>query len=385
MGLASAPAAGLSQYRAEFPVFSRQIYLNTCSLGALSQRSRARVATFLDEWEGRGAAAWYDVWWERLGELRRRYGAVIGAESATIALHASVSTATAVLASTLDYSHRPKVVTTDLDFPTVAYQWLAQRSQGIEVVVVRSPDGISVPPELLARAVDDRTALVATSHVYFTTGAIQDIRAVADIAHAQGARCFIDAYQSVGQVPLDVVHTGVDFLCAGGLKWLLGGPGITFLYARSDLLARLEPTVTGWFAHARQFDFDPSQIAWHDDARRLEQGTPALAAVHAQLGGLDVIEEIGVDRIREATVHLTTDLVDRARDLGFRPRVAPDASCRSAIVMLPSDDPPADVAALAAQQIVADARPGHVRLSPYFYNVVEDHVAALETLRASRR
>ena len=384
MALASVPATELARYRAEFPVFERQIYLNSCSLGALSRRPRARVATFLDEWDARGAPAWYDVWWERLAELRRRYGALIGAGPDEIALHASVSTATAVLAGLLDYSRRPKVVTTDLDFPTVAYQWLAKRGAGIEVEVVRSPDGVTVPPDLLARAVDDRTALVATSHVFFTTGAIQDLRAVADAAHAHGALCFVDAYQGVGQVPLDVRASGVDFLCSGGLKWLLGGPGITFLYARRDLIARFTPTVTGWFAHASQFEFDPGRIVWHDDARRFEQGTPALAAVHAQLGGLDVIEEIGVPTIRAATSGLTEDLVARATDRGFRPRVAPVADERSAIVMLPSADPHADVAALAARRIVADARPGHVRLSPYFYNVVEDHVAALETLRPTR-
>lgn len=385
MALASVPVLELSQYRAEFPVFKRQVYLNSCSLGALSLRSRGRVAAFLDEWETRGAPAWYDVWWERLEELRRRYGALIGAGPDEIALHASVSTATAVLAGLLDYSRRPKVVTTDLDFPTVVYQWLARRPMGVEVEVVRSPDGVTVPPDLLAAAVDDRTALVATSHVYFTTGAIQDLRAVADAAHAHGALCFVDAYQGVGQVPVDVRACGVDFLCSGGLKWLLGGPGITFLYARRERIAGLKPTVTGWFAHAQQFEFDPATLVWHDDARRFEQGTPALAAVHAQLGGLDVIEEIGVPAIRAATSHLTEDLVAHARDRGFRPRVASTDSERSAIVMLPSPDPHGEVAALAARGIVADARPGHVRLSPYFYNVVEDHVAALETLRPARQ
>jgi len=343
------------------------------------------MAAFLDEWETRGASAWYDVWWGRLAELRRRYGALIGASADEIALHASVSTATAVLAGMLDYSRRPKVVTTDLDFPTVVHQWLAKRPQGVEVEVVRSPDGVTVPPDLLASAVDERTALVATSHVFFTTGAIQDLRAVADAAHAHGALCFIDAYQGVGQVPVDVRSSGVDFLCSGGLKWLLGGPGITFLYARRDLIADFTPTVTGWFAHARQFEFDPAALVWHDDARRFEQGTPALAAVHAQLGGLDVIEEIGVPAIRAATSQLTEDLVTRARARGFRPRVARTDSERSAIVMLPSADPHADVAALAARRIIADARPGHVRLSPYFYNVVEDHVAALEILRPARQ
>jgi kynureninase len=381
MTAASTPSApDLAQYRAEFPVFERQIYLNSCSLGALSRRSRTWVDVFLDEWQTRGAAAWYDVWWERLGQLRAGYARMIGARADEIALHASVSTATAVLASTLDYRRRPRVVTTELDFPTVAYQWLAKRPAGVEVEIVRSPDGLTVPPELIAQAVDERTALVATSHVFFTTGAIQDLHAVASAAHAKGAYCFIDAYQSAGQMPLDVHASGVDFLCSGGLKWLLGGPGITFLYARADLVRRLEPAVTGWFAHARQFDFEPRSLVWHDDARRLEQGTPALAAVHAQLGGLEVLEEIGLPQVHAATARLTADLVERATERGLRPKVARLPAERSAIVMLPSADPHGDVARLAARGIVVDARPGHVRISPFFYNTVEDHGAALEAL-----
>jgi kynureninase len=140
--------------------------------------------------------------------------------------------------------------------------------------------------------------------------------------------------------------------------------------------------VTGWFAHAQQFAFDPTAVEWQPDARRLEQGTPALAAVHAQLGGLDVLEEVGLPEVRRATVALTEDLIARAVDEGFRPRVAPDPNSRSAIVTLPSADPKADVARLAARHIVADARPGHVRISPFFYNTVEDHVAALRALRS---
>ncbi len=376
----TASAHRLAHYRAEFPIFERQTYLNTCSLGALSQRSRGMVGTFLDEWNGRGASAWYDVWWERLSALRHRYAAVIGATAEEIALHASISTATAVLAGALDYTRRPKVVTTALDFPTVAYQWLARAASGVELMVVDSPDGISVPVERIVDAIDDRTALVATSHVYFTTGAIQDIRTLADAAHAQGALCYIDGYQSVGQIPFDVHATGVDFLSAGGLKWLLGGPGIVFLYVRDDLIERFQPTVTGWFAHARQFDFDPAGIVWHDDARRFEQGTPALAAVFAQLGGLDVVLEIGVREIRAVTAELAEDLIARSRAAGFEPRVAAGPAARSAIVTLPHDNPQAAVRRLAEARIVADARPGHVRLSPFFYNLVDDNVAAIDTL-----
>ncbi len=370
----------LLKYRAEFPIFERQTYLNTCSLGPLSRRSRRLVQTFMDEWETRGAAAWYDVWWERLGQLRGAYAAVIGAAPHEIALHASVSTATAVLAGVLDYTRRPKIVTTSLDFPTVAYQWLARESRGIEVEIVESPDGVTIPLDRMVDAIDERTALVATSHVYFTTGAIQDLRALAEAAHRRGAYCYVDAYQSVGQIPVDVHDSGVDFLSAGGLKWLLGGPGIVFLYVRDDLIHRFHPTVTGWFAHVRQFDFDPRELLWHDDARRFEQGTPALAAVFAQLGGLEIVLEIGVNEIRAVTQTLTEDLISRARAAGFRPRVAADTAHRSAIVTLPHSDPSGAVRRLADARVVADARPGHVRLSPFFYNLVDDNAAAIDTL-----
>lgn len=383
MAGASTSTHPLAVYRAEFPVFDRQIYLNTCSLAPLSRRSRARVVAYLDEWDRRGAAAWYDRWWEDLARLRQGYAAVIGATAEDIALHASISTATAVLASALDYRARPKVVTTSLDFPTVAYQWLVKRPLGIELEIVESPDGISVPVEAFARAIDDRTALVATSHVYFTSGAIQDIRTVAELAHERGALCYVDAYQSVGQVPVDVGALGVDFLTAGGLKWLLGGPGIVFLYVRRELAARVEPTTTGWFAHRRQFAFEPRAMEWQPDARRFEQGTPALAAVSAQLGGLELLAEVGWARIFPVVRDLAADLVALAVERGLRPKVATDPAARSAIVMIPAPDPAGQVRRLAEAGIIADARPGHVRLSPFFYNVRDDYDTAIEILARS--
>jgi selenocysteine lyase/cysteine desulfurase len=172
----------------------------------------------------------------------------------------------------------------------------------------------------------------------------------------------------------------VDFLTAGGLKWLLGGPGIVFLYVRAELARRLAPTIAGWFGHRDQFAFDPRALELHDDARRFELGTPSLAAVHAQLGGLDYIEEIGVPAIRRATAALAEDLIARARERGFRPKVAARPDDRSAIVMLPAADPAVAVRHLADAHIIADARPGHVRLSPFFYNLQDDHVSALERL-----
>jgi len=375
-------ALGLATYRGEFPIFRDSVYLNTCSLGALGERSRRKVAEFLDIWQSRAAAAWYDVWWEALTDLRARYGRVVNAAPGEIALAPSISVALSAIAESIDYRRRPKVVITSLDFPTVAYQWLAKARAGVELVIVESPDRVSVPVDAIARAVDDRTALVVTSHVYFTSGAIQDIKRVAAAAHEHGALCLIDAYQSVGQIPVDVRDAGVDALVAGGLKWLLGGPGIVFLYMREAVARRLEPAISGWFGQRDQFAFDPRTLTFHDDTRRFELGTPSLAAVYAQLGGLEYFEEIGISAIREATAALTEDLIARARAAGFQPKIAAEPQQRSAIVMIPMPDPAGSVRHLAAGGIIADSRPGHVRLSPFFYNSQDDNVRATERLAA---
>ena len=367
-------------YRAEFPIFRRSIYLNSCSLGALSTRARARVDEYLDLWETRGASAWYETWWGALADLRTRYARQIGAAEGSIALHPNISTALTAVAESLDYRRRPKVVVTSLDFPTVAYQWLARRGDGIEMVVVESPDGVTVPVDAIARAVDDRTVLVATSHVFFTSGAIQDVRGLAEAAHRRGALLLVDGYQAAGQLPVDVRALDVDFYCSGGLKWLLGGTGVAFMYARPELWSSLSPRASGWFAHREQFRFDPRSLELHEDARRLEAGTPPLMPVYAQLGGLELLEELGAAEIRRRTMALAEDLIELARAAGLRPRVAALPEDRTAIVMIPDADPPGAVRRLAAAGIVTDSRPGHVRISPYFYNVPDDHRAAIERL-----
>ncbi len=381
MAAAPVSAPPRRQIRDEFPIFRHAIYLNSCSLGALSTRSRARVGEYLDLWERRGASAWYDVWWAALGELRERYARAVGAAAADVALHPNISSTLTAVAEALDYRARPKVVVTSLDFPTIAYQWLAKAGEGIEVEVVESPDGIEVPLERIERAIDGRTALVATSHVFFASGAIQDVGAVAEIAHRKGALLLVDGYQAAGQLPVDVRRLDADFYCAGGLKWLLGGSGIAFLYVRPDLVGALSPRTTGWFAHRDQFRFDPRTLVRHDDARRFEAGTPGMAAVYAQLGGLDVLEELGAAQVRRDTMALTEDLIARARGAGLEPRVAAAPDARSGIVMLPSADPARDIRRLAAANIIVDARPGHVRVSPYFYNIPDDYLPLVELLK----
>jgi kynureninase len=377
--MVAAPSPG-GLLRDRFPIFRQQTYLNTCSLGALSVQSRARVSEYLELWEARGAAAWYDVWLPALDQLRTRYASLIGAAPNEISLHPSISAAIAAVAEALDYESRPRVVTTALDFPTLAYQWLARRPEGVDLAVVESPDGVEVPLEVFDSEINPKAALVATSHVFFRTGAIQEVASLAELCHARGARLLVDGYQAVGQIPVDVKAWGVDFYCAGGLKWLLGGSGITFLYTDADRTADLEPRVTGWFAHEDPFAFEPKTLVRRTDARRFEAGTPSMASVYAQLGGLDVLEELGLEQIVHVTAALRDDLIERALEQGLRPQVARIPRNRSAIVSIPSRDPAKDVRRLAEARIISDARPGHVRLSPYFYNVVDDHRAALELL-----
>ncbi|HET8622002.1 MAG TPA: aminotransferase class V-fold PLP-dependent enzyme [Gemmatimonadales bacterium] len=381
MSAASATVSRAGVLRDQFPVFEHARYLNTCSMGALSLRSRQRVNEYLDLWNTRGAAAWHDVWWAALAELRERYGRVIGAAARDVALVPNISAALGAVAESLDYARRPRVVITSLDFPTVAYQWLAKQTEGVETVVVESPDGIEVPLERVERAVDDRTAIVATSHVCFTSGAVQDVRSVAEIAHRHGALLLVDGYHAAGQLPVDVQALDVDFYCAGGLKWLLGGSGIAFLYARPALQHALMPRVTGWFAHREQFRFDSRTLELHDDARRFESGTPAMAAVYAQLGGLDLLDQVGQAEIRGITMRLAEELIEAARAAGVAPQVPPDPARRSGIVSLVSDDPVRDVRRLAQAGIVTDARPGLVRVSPYFYNEPDDIRALVEQLK----
>lgn len=370
---------GWEAYRAEFPTFERTTYLNTCSLGALSRRSRAAVDTFLDLWQEQGASAWYATWLGECAALRESFRRLVNGQPDTVALHHSISSALSVVASCYPYRERKRIITTALDFPTIPYQWLVKPD--VEVVIVPSDDGISVPLERWAAAIDERTALVATSHVFFTSGYVQPVAELARLAHTVGAHLLVDGYQAAGQLPVDAPALDVDYYLSGGLKWLLGGPGIVELYVRPELIAAARPAISGWFAHGQQFRFDAEHFEFSDDARRFELGTPAVAAVYAARAGLDLLLELGVENIRARELELVADLVGRAADAGLRVKLPNSLVEHAGIVMFPAPDPAAIVRALKADHIVVDYRPGHVRVSPYFYNTFEENGIIIERLR----
>jgi len=378
----------LLAYRSEFPILQRKTYLNSCSLGALSNRSMQGLAQFMEMWNEWGAHAWYEIWMGEIAKARQKFAAIIGAQLHEVAIAPSVSVALSSIASALDYSKRNNVVMADMDFPTLAYQWLVKQRIGVECRFVESPDRIYTPPELFEREVDDKTALVATSRVSYTSGYIQDIRAVADIAHKHGAYMLVDDYQGTGQIPINVNAMDVDFLVTGTLKWLMGGPGLAFVYIREGLISQLQPTIAGWFGHSEQFQFKTREFDFRPDATRVEMGTPAVAAIYAANGGLDIVQEISVEQICERTRYLTNDLIAQAREHGWKVRAPLEPEQRSSIVMLEIEQPEEVVKALVARNIITDSRPGLLRASPYFYNTIEENalvIGAIAEILESRK
>jgi selenocysteine lyase/cysteine desulfurase len=379
------PSAGeIRRWRAEFPITDALIYLNSCSLTPLPTRGAAALAEYARTWAELGGRAWYDHWVGLLDDLRADFARVLGADPDEVALEPAVSAALVTIASSFDYGKRNKVVVADLDFPTDGHTWLALEKTGVEVAFVHSPDGTTVPLELFERAVDERTALVCTGHVYYTTGYIQDVARLAELCHRKGAALVVDAYQSIGALPFDVHASGADFLVGGTLKWLMGGPGMAFLYARRDRIADAKPTAIGWWAMRDPFAFDVQRIDLSPTARRFEYGTPAVPAAYTARAGVALLAEIGVDVVRERHMTLSQRLVDGALAQGWGLGCVPEATRRSPIVTLRHPEPARVVDALRANGCIVDARPGLVRLSPHHFNTEDEMDAALELLAPLR-
>lgn len=378
----------LAALRAHFPILSRTNYLNSCSLGALSDAAERELDDFRAQWHQRGASAWYEYWMAKLATLRSKAGDAHGAPEGCTALMPSVSGALSMLTESLPRgpiaSGRNRVICSELDFPTLAYQFRVKPE--IDLVVLRSKDGIGIDTAQYEDAVDDRTLMVATSHVFYATGFIQDIDAIADVAHRAGAWCVIDGYQASGQIPVDVGSAGIDAYVTGPLKWLCGGPGLGYLFVREHRIQELTPRFTSWFAAKEQFDFDFERFEFRDDARRFELGTPPLATVHMALGAHELLESVGFDRIHARDRELTDHLVSRLREEGFSLRMREAAARRSNIVMIRMAEEAKVVKALAEAGIVVDHRPGHVRVSAHVYNTtdeIEHFVSELVRIRDS--
>src|SRR5438067_2976147 len=351
--------------RAEFPLLDRYVYFNACSLGPLPRSGRAALARYGQDWDEQGTPVWFSTWLPLLERFRGRVAELLRAPSGSTAIAPSVSVALTTLATGLPLPPgRRKVLIGELDFPTIGHQWLSRPQ--FEVEFVPSRDGMTIPPEAFAERIDAQTALVATTHLFYTTGYLQDVRAIADAAHAAGALFVLDGYQTCGCVPLDVKAMDCDAFVGGCLKWLSGGPGNAFLYVRPELIPRVRPQGTGWFATRDPFSFTLQVLVFADDAAGLETGTWAMACHYAGLAGLELILEVGVANIQERLRDLTDRILERCDEAGVQTLTPRARSQRCGIVTLECDRPEEVEASLHAAGVIVDSRPGRIRLSPHW-------------------
>jgi kynureninase len=355
----------LLDYRGEFPILEHTTYLINHSLAAMPRKAEERLAEYARTWRERGIRAWGEGWWTMPTTVGDQVGRIVGAPAGSTVMHQNVAIAEAVVLSCfapIDPA-RNRIVFERGNFPSVRY--LYQAHPELEVVVCKDDAGI-------VEAIDERTLLVPISHVLFKTAEIQDVEPIVRRAHQAGAHVILDCYQSAGIVPLDVTALGVDFAVGGSVKWLCGGPGNGWLYVRPDLTDRLEPTFTGWQAHETPFGFE-EEMRYASGAARFLTGTPNVPAHYAATAGYDLIEEIGVDRIRANSLRQTALLIELADAAGFEIRTPRSEARRGGAVIVHVPEFAAVHRELAERQILCDFRPdAGIRLGPHYYNTDDE-------------
>jgi len=376
----------LLKWRPEFPILQRKAgYLINNSLGAMPRKVYDNLKAYADLWASEGVVAWHQ-WLPMVAETAEKIGAIVNAPVGTTIMHQNVSTLTSILISGLHFTGpRNKVVLTELNFPSVAYNWLAQQRHGARMEIVRSRDGLNIETEDLIKAIDDKTIAVAVDLVLFRSSGLLDVAPVIEAAHRHGAYVILDVYQATGSVSIDVQALKVDFLVGGSVKWLCGGSGAAFLYTRKDLIGRFEPTVTGWFSDKRPFDFRFGDIEYADDAHRFMGGTPSVPALYAARAGYDIIHQVGVPSIREKSQRQTSLLIELAREQGLRINTPRQPHRRGGTVCVDFEHSEDASQRLIERGFIIDWRPqGGIRISPHFYNTDDECRAIMEEIRRLR-
>ena len=359
----------LLRYRSEFPILERTNYMISNSLGAMPRAVYDALRAYADIWATRGVRAWEERWWMLALEVGNELGALMNAPKDSVSLHQNVTTCQAVVASCFDFSgKRNKVVYSDMNFPSVMYFWEAQRPYGAQVHMVKTDDGITVPTGRLLDAIDEQTLIVPVSHVIFRSSYINDAKAIIDKAHKVGAHVVLDTFQSLN----------VDFACGGVLKWLCGGPGVAYLYVRPDLGKKLEPKLTGWFAHENSFEFATGPIRYAGAPLRFMNGTTHIPSIEAARPGIKIIHEVGIDKIREKSKRQTARLIELADRQGWCINTPRNPEQRGGTVSIDMPDSQQVSRELLARDILVDWRPrAGVRFSPHFYNTDAEVDAAI--------
>jgi len=364
--------------RSRFPIFKHKIYLNSCSQGALSDAVENGLTDYIRSWHEHGSP--WDMWVEHYERTRRLFAEFIGADEDEVAIVTSASAGINAVASALDFRERRKVVLGEFEFPTMAHIWLAQRKRGADITFVPPLDN-KLPAESYEGTVDRQTAIVPLTRVCFRNGFRSDVQAIVKLAHSQGAWVMLDDYQDCGTRPIDVKGMGIDFYVTGTLKYLLGPPGLAFLYVRRDLINPLIPAVSGWFAQSNPFAFDVKHLDLSSSARRFESGSPPIPNVYAAAPGIELLRSTGMAHIAGHISELTGMFLNSLAGMQIQTKTPADSVGPLVVLQADSEDSAnAMVAALAKQNIVASSRGDGVRISLHFYNSADDIAALLHAL-----
>lgn len=352
--------------RDHFPIFQKKVFINSCSKGALSLEVIRAYEDYLSDWQELGSP--WELWVDKLEATRRAFGSLINGHPNEIAVTTSVSASVNALASALDFSgERNEVVVDDFAFPTTAQIWHAQASRGAKVVHVPEA-GNQIPLAYYENAITPRTLLVSLTHVCYRNGVMQNLPEIIKIAKRKGALVMVDAYQSLGTMPLDIKALGAEFLVGGTLKYLLGSSGLGLLYTQDKWINRLSPTNSGWFSQANIFAMDIYANSPAPTARRFETGTPPNPNLYAALAGIKLIQSIGLEKIDAHRREITGMLKEGALKRGFNlvSPVSPDK--HGPMVSIKSNSVEALVKRLEKEDVIVSSRDGNLRISPHIYN-----------------
>lgn len=367
-----------AEFRKRFPIFDSKILVNSCAKGALSREVEEAYDRYLHSWRT-GGSPWNE-WVGVLESTRSAYAEFLGCTPDQLALTYCASTAMSVLASALDFGgERNKILLGDFEFPASSQIWLAQQKRGAQITRIRA-EGNRLPVEAYARNIDQTTLLVPATHVCFWNGFRVDVAGVARAAREAGAYSLVDDYQCCGTRPIDLKELDCDFLISGCYKYLLGSSGLAFLYVREELIQKLEPTMTGWFAQENPFAFNIERQTYHETARRFELGTPPVPNLYAAEAGIRLVMEVGLERIRSHVEQLIGETIRKARERGIEVLTPEDPAEHGPMVVLRSTDSAKTVAVLEKEGIISSNRHEGLRLSFHYYNLPEDVDAIFEVL-----
>lgn len=372
----------VDKWRDEFKILETIAHLGNCSQSPQSNRVRAALEQYLDNWLTIGMD--WDGWMEEVGRAKAQFARLIGAQPDEIAVAASVSDLVSSVANALDYSgERRKVVVTDAEFPTVDYVWLANARHGAKVDFVPVGDDHTIGLEQYDRHIDKNTLLTSVTHVYYLNGFKQDLAAIANLAHARGSLLLVDAYQGLGTEPVNVREMGIDILVSGCLKYLLGVPGIAFMYVARELVERLSPTITGWFGQSDPFLFQTRYNDWSKTASRFDTGTPPIMAAYAARAGLEIICEVGPDKIKDRIDMLSAYALRgcAARGLAtLSPLDVRRKGSTTAVLCGHRIDSHDMEIRLRERGVIASGRGDVIRLAPHFYSKTGEIDKALDAI-----